>query len=262
MIARLIKISVSLAVYCIDRIVLLKRRILHQPRQGKYVILYYHSVDDSARHKFSKQMDYIKKKYLPVPLDNSLRSGNDRDVIAITFDDGLESVYKNAVPELVKRNIPFAVFVPSGYIGKTSKWIKNKALYKEENVMTVDQLIELSQMDIATIGSHGVRHEGLLDMSDEKAKYEIVQSKNDLEVLLKNEIVFFSFPHGKYSQGHLRHLMDAGYLKAYSIEPQLGKTGDFVLGRFSATPDDWHLEQKLKLSGAYRWLSSIASIKN
>jgi peptidoglycan/xylan/chitin deacetylase (PgdA/CDA1 family) len=207
-------------------------------------------------------MDYVKEKYRPVSLDETYKSKDGRDIISITFDDGLESVYRNAVPELVKRNIPFSIFVPSGYIGKTSRWIKNKVLYKEENVMTAGQLINLSQIEIATIGSHGVRHEGLSGMSEKEAKYEIEQSKTDLEKLLKKEILFFSFPHGKYSREHLQYLMTAGYLKAYSINPELVKSDNFVSGRFSITPDDWRLEQKLKLSGAYRWLSSIASIKN
>lgn len=99
------------------------------------LVLGYHRVSDSgwdplrlaiSRDNFKNQLEYIAERYTPVSLNSLLesqRSGQDlKGRIAITFDDGDNDFVANALPELVRLNIPVTIFVTTGYEGKPFWW--------------------------------------------------------------------------------------------------------------------------------------------
>jgi peptidoglycan/xylan/chitin deacetylase (PgdA/CDA1 family) len=85
---------------------------------------------------------------------------------------------------------------------------------------------------------------------------EIHQSKTCLESILGQEITLISFPHGSYNQQHVTMAREAGYERVFSILPSLAfsRSDEYVTGRVRVDPDDWMLEFRLKICGAYRWL--------
>src|SRR5262249_3105591 len=115
MIARLIKLAVSAAVWAGDS---LAKLALGRKRPGSAVILYYHAVPAKERQCFAAQMDELLRCAKPIPadLDGPLERGTHH--VAVTFDDGFVSVLENALPELQRRKIPAVIFVPSGYLGE------------------------------------------------------------------------------------------------------------------------------------------------
>jgi peptidoglycan/xylan/chitin deacetylase (PgdA/CDA1 family) len=226
----------------------------------RHAILFYHSVIDEKREKFARQMDIVKRYATAIALndcDHAIRSA-----ISITFDDGIENVYTNAVPELAARGIPFTIFVTSGYLGRHVDWIKNKAEYREERLMSAEQLKEISSMDLAEIGSHSVNHKELTAIRNVDAQREISESKQELENLLNIEISAFSYPYGKYNQAHITYAKEAGYVRTYSIEPKMASSEKYVIGRFGVSLDDWDMEFILKISGSYRWLMTAARVQS
>ena len=98
-------------------------------------MLGYHRVSDSGwdplklaitRDNFKSQLEYIAERYKPVSLSSLLesqkRGQNLKGCVAITFDDGCNDFVANALPELVRLNIPVTIFITTGYEGKPFWW--------------------------------------------------------------------------------------------------------------------------------------------
>ncbi|HMC01202.1 MAG TPA: polysaccharide deacetylase family protein, partial [Flavobacteriaceae bacterium] len=66
-------------------------------------------------------------------------------------------------------------------------------------LMSLQQLKEISENDLFTIGSHGNTHANLEAINFEDAKKEIILSKQKLEAACNKKIEEFAFPFGKYN---------------------------------------------------------------
>jgi peptidoglycan/xylan/chitin deacetylase (PgdA/CDA1 family) len=106
------------------------------------------------------------------------------------------------------------------------------------------------------IGSHSVTHPRLSDLEESDAIYEIEESRRQLGDLLGRDVTMFSLPYGASSDSIIDHCKNAGYSRVFTNEPVLafGRSAEFTTGRVSVNPDEWKLEFRLKLAGAYRWL--------
>ena len=109
-----------------------------------------------------------------------------KNKIAITFDDGLLDVYSLAYPVLKEKNIPFTVFIISDFVGT-------------EGYITVEQLKELANDPLVTIGSHGTSHGILTEMSFEEQKEELTISKKKIEEWIGKKVDFFAYSHGIFN---------------------------------------------------------------
>ncbi len=77
--------------------------------------------------------------------------------------------------------------------------------YKQENNipklppqnMTAEQIKEIDREGLITIGAHTVWHPFLASEEDERAKWEIEKSIEDLSSLLGHPIEFFAYPNGR-----------------------------------------------------------------
>lgn len=93
------------------------------------VVLLYHHVDGSTPRStsitpanFDAHLDHLEREnYSVLPLAEIVRALRQGDTlparaVALTFDDGYESVYSEALPRLERRGWPFTVFVATDYI--------------------------------------------------------------------------------------------------------------------------------------------------
>lgn len=117
-------------------------------------------------------------------------SRKNKNKALITFDDGLADVFLVAYPELKKRNIPFTIFIITDFLD-TPGYIKT------------EQLIELSNDPLVTVGSHGLSHEVLKNMPSDRQLNEILDSKKRLESILNRPIKYFAYSHGQYDDNTL-----------------------------------------------------------
>jgi peptidoglycan/xylan/chitin deacetylase (PgdA/CDA1 family) len=182
--------------------------------------------------------------------------------VVVTFDDAFESVIHNAVPELVSRSIPATIFVVTGSLGRLPSWGEYGHSAATEKVMTASQLLSLPS-DLISIGSHTKTHPVLTRLGAEEAWREIVESRAALEELMGKKVTLFSFPHGVFNETIVRLCQDAGYERVFTILPTLGlsRSDEYATGRVSVEPDDWPLEFRLKVFGAYRWLVTAFALK-
>ena len=225
-------------------------------------ILTYHSITSDQHQKFIRQMDMLKK-YHPIFPGTKIEPNDGRHYVAVTFDDGFECIVENALPELIKRDIPAMFFIPTGYLGQKPGWItdlNNKNI--NEPVMSPGRLQSL-QTELIKIGSHSITHRSLTQLQEQETMKELVDSKMKLETLLHNKITSFSFPYGAYNSTVLEMVKKAGYTSVFCSWPifSLSKTNGFLIGRTPASPDDTALEFRLKIMGAYQWLPVGISLK-
>ena len=261
---RIIKFVISIFYCVILQLIIVSKKLLGKELPDICVVLYYHSVKPEQRSKFARQMDDLIKLAKPVRADvkGPLKEGAKH--VAITFDDGFQSMVDNALPELMLREIPFTIFIPTGYLGRQPQWATGEGFQDHnEQVITVDQLQQL-QLDLVSIGSHTVTHPRLPIVSKEKALTELYKSRTELESILGRDIKLFSFPHGEYNLSLVDLARQTGYDRVFTTLPvfAFSEPHEFVTGRVWVAPTDWRLEFRLKLMGAYCWLPLAFSLKH
>jgi peptidoglycan/xylan/chitin deacetylase (PgdA/CDA1 family) len=249
---RLIKVAISAVLFVFD----LVRAFFPGNKGPRCVILYYHSLPKHDTEAFGRQMDLLLSVAKPIAdIDEISPDANGRFGM-VTFDDGYESVMIYALPQLQVRTIPCTIFIPTGSIGKKPAWISDGAHpFFAERVIDPGQIRQLASDTLVTIGSHGVSHSNRLTYDE--FQNEAVESKKVLEALTGKAVTLFSFPHGRYETRNIGQLRNAGYQRAFSIDPAIERPGarGFVLGRVAVHLSDWNIEFFLKISGAYRWQS-------
>jgi peptidoglycan/xylan/chitin deacetylase (PgdA/CDA1 family) len=264
---RIVKMSISICFYIIYWLYIKIKLLLGRHNPGTCAVLCYHGIQHDQREKFALQMDDLIRYAKPVPLDIASPLEMDKHHAAVTFDDGLMSV-------LSERNIASTIFVPTGYLGQKCTWMRSEEeLLRDvgkriperdriqklhDSVMNADNLREIKSK-LVSIQSHGVSHTDLVNLKAEDAKKELLESKNRLETILQQQVKFFSFPRGKYNEYLIQLAQDVGYKRVFSISPYLAfsNLNEYVTGRIVVEPTDWSLEFRLKLFGAYRWISIL-----
>jgi hypothetical protein len=175
------KLAVAVLCFGYDKVWTAIRRVLRVRHAASFVVLYYHDVSEAERAKFARQMDNLVRvcRVVPAGWDGDGSPGS--RLVAVTFDDACATIVRTAVPELQARGIPFSVFVPSAMIGCERTWDLEGAC--PSRVMTESQVRWLSQLELATVGSHTVHHVDLRSVSNEVVQREMTYSKAALEAI-------------------------------------------------------------------------------
>jgi peptidoglycan/xylan/chitin deacetylase (PgdA/CDA1 family) len=225
---------------------------------GKRVVTF-HDIDN--KKLFFQKMKWLKDNYSIVSMEELLTRNNVKESqIAITFDDGFECWYKNAVPVLEELKIPAIFFVCSGiFIDKNPRDFLKNNLHrtKELNPLSLDQLKYISANPLFEIGGHTTNH----------ADLGICTSKRDLDNEIMNDSCmisrwtgvaprWFAYPYGKSNNINpkvVEYLKQTSYIAAFTIQPSFIKKDDdkFLLPRDSLNIYDNTRLWKNWLSGGY-----------
>ena len=253
MIIRLLKIFISV-IYLLARNIAIF--LCRTQGNQKCVVIYYHSVLNKEKERFIRQLNYLSNKYCFISLNSLNTINSSKNLISITFDDGLSSILINALPELVKRMIPTTIFIPAAKIGSYPKWEqKRQEIYHDDRILNRDEIKDLSDQGIE-IGSHTLHHTDLRNVTSEAAREEFDLSKSYLEEITGKEVLSFSFPYGSFNEELINLAFDCGYSFVYTTEPEeiTLTTKRKIFGRIGVDPGDSLFEFKLKVAGAYSWL--------
>ncbi len=131
--------------------------------------------------------------------------------VCLTFDDGYQDNYDIAYPILKQMDIPFAIYVTTGFIDNRIpiRW------YPDEKLgINTESLKTLDVDPLCTIGAHTVSHPRLDTLTAEEQEKEILQSRQELENLLGHPIRHFSYPHGAYNTDTLKIVSDSRFLSS------------------------------------------------
>lgn len=175
-----------------------------------------------------------------------LRSGRQpgQRYACLTFDDGYQDLYTNALPLLQKYGATATVFAVTGCIDATNSWDQAGGTCPIP-LLSRGQVLELDSMGIE-FGSHGVSHRRLTFLGREDREREIRGSKETLEELLGHEVRFFCYPHGDCNEEVREEVGQAGYVGACGIEQEAHEP--FLLHRIDVAQANWP-STLLRLSG-------------
>ena len=184
-------------------------------------ILMYHAIADNdnatklsvSPKSFARQMEFLNKNhYNVVTLEKAIsyikkKEKPPQKTIALTFDDGFYNNYQYADPALKKYNIPVTMFIVVNWVGGPGflKW---------------EEIKEMADSGIVTIGSHTNVHFWLLGSDDSFLKGEVAGSKKILEEKLGRKINYFCYPMGAFDAKSKKAVEDAGYACAVSTSPR------------------------------------------
>lgn len=176
------------------------------------VISVYHHVSDSTPPStslspaaFRAHLSFLaENSFTVLPLTQILTTLNDGDdlperTVAITFDDGYESIYSTAFPLLREFGFPFTVFVSTGPIDR-----------QQHGYMTWEQLSALHRADVL-VGNHGTEHRSLLELTTNEARVDILAAQARINEELGPQPKLFAYPYGEFNDAHKRLLADLGY---------------------------------------------------
>ena len=121
----------------------------------------------------------------------------------------------------------------------------------EELLLSWDEVREMSD-DGISFGAHTVNHPVLTNLPLEQARWEIVQSKKDIEEKLGKEVTAFAYPFGPFNAEIAGLVKESGYTSAVTTESGLvnPKTNPYELPRIGAVRNFNKL--KLVFSGLYQ----------
>ncbi len=209
---------------------------VHIPTSSRFIFTYHDVSDVKADHhsphystpteRFYEHIEWLAKYFEFVSLDCIVTHQASKNRLAtITFDDGFLSVKEIAMPYLLAREIPFAVFVnqtamrenylPYDLFPEINRRHQSK-VYLDEN--DVRELYEKG----VTIGSHTTNHTVLSECDLEMLQAEVAENKFYLEKLLGEQVTHFAIPYGKkehYNTHALEFCRSVGHEFLYNTNP-------------------------------------------
>ncbi|MCU0844143.1 MAG: polysaccharide deacetylase family protein [Spirochaetes bacterium] len=193
-------------------------------RLNSVPILLYHNID--GKGPFSLDLETLRSHFallknagigvidLPDFIDRlGTPSRPGGRTVAISFDDGFQSMYTKLLPLSREFNYPVTLFVYT-----------DNVYSRAEKSITWRRLRELDAGGV-TVESHTISHADLVRLyarntpeSRKKIFDEIYLSKRILELYLGKRIRYFAFPYGRYNLPLIQMCMHAGYERVFSTD--------------------------------------------
>ncbi len=124
----------------------------------------------------------------------------------LTFDDGYEDFYLNALPLLKKYQMKGTIYVVNNFIGRSG-------------YLTKSELREIVDSGVVEIGAHTLDHMYLKGGKTSVVQEEIELSKAGLEELLGIKVETFAYPYGAFDESTLKIVKNASFSAAVSVIP-------------------------------------------
>ena len=168
-------------------------------------VLTYHSIDESgspisvSRATFRRHVDWLASGAVPVVTVEELMTGSTAgDAVAITFDDGFESVASIAAPLLRERHLPATVFVVTGHAGLNNDW-GGRAARGIPTLPLMDWRSIAGLVDGGgfTLGAHSRTHCDLTAADENTLREEIFESVDTIESRAGARPSSFAYPYGR-----------------------------------------------------------------
>jgi peptidoglycan/xylan/chitin deacetylase (PgdA/CDA1 family) len=166
-------------------------------------VLTFHSIDDLpgplsfAPAGLEALLDALAEAKLPVLSLEDLLGKKDAHGVALTFDDGISTVFSSAMPILRDRKVPAHVFVITRWIGGDNRWPGQPANATPFGLMDWDQLAALQDAGFRIEG-HTASHPDLRELSDAEIEAVMEEADAAIESRLGRRPRFFAYPYGYY----------------------------------------------------------------
>ena len=222
------------------------------------IVLYYHRIADdeanpwtTSNRMFARQIDWLRRRFEFISLEEAqrrIRRGlNYRPCVSITFDDGYADNCQQAIPLLIREQIPCTYFVTLHNVISGEPFSHDLIHGHAPRPNTIDEIRAMAAAGIE-IGAHTYTHADLGPITDRRLlDYEVVQAGEDLQRAIGRPVRYFAFPYGQYvnlSQEAFAAADHAGYEGVCSAYGGFNAPGgdSFHLQRIAVTDTMIHLK--------------------
>ncbi|MGI4866273.1 MAG: polysaccharide deacetylase family protein [Janthinobacterium lividum] len=146
-----------------------------------------------------------------------------RSVVALTFDDGYQSLYTHARPILQQHGFAATLFLTTSSVGQPSYASLPefaRSAPRGDRPLTWDELRALAAAGWR-IESHGCTHRPLDALPAGQLAAELRQSQALIARQLGRAPGFYAFPYGRYDRHALRALGPLGYQAGFAVHTGL-----------------------------------------
>ncbi len=203
--------------YCLNVPVLLYHHIepMAQAKQEGHAWL---TVDPAT---FDQQMSYLASKgYTSISADTLAQAlithQNLPKSVVLTFDDGYQDFYTYAYPVISKYNLTANLAIPTG-------------LMNNPGYLNWDQLKQMVASGKVFAYDHTWSHSSLPKDSQEKAQFEILTAKKQLEQNLGRPVNIFVYPYGSENGNTINLLRSDGFIAAFSTVSGFTQCNSFIM---------------------------------
>jgi peptidoglycan/xylan/chitin deacetylase (PgdA/CDA1 family) len=180
----------------------------------------YHSVAEYAEDpfqvtvtplRFEQQMHWlVRNGYHGASVRELLHAGRHREarrMVGLTFDDGYADFATTVAPTLERFGFNATVYVLADLLGGHNSWESHGP---RKRLMTAQQVRQVADAGFE-VGSHGLRHVTLPEVSDDELIAEVTSSREVLETLIGRPVTGFTYPFGHVTAREVEAVRAAGY---------------------------------------------------
>ena len=185
-------------------------------------VVTFHSIDDSGSvlsfspRAFRSFIQALAESEIGCHSLDSLLESDTASGIALTFDDGMESVYSNALPIMKEYGVKAHLFLTTGVVGKTNRWPGNSPLAPEFRMLNWTQ-IETCQLGGFQFESHTNQHPDLRGLNRGHLLHECERCDEIIERNLGRKPRYFAYPYGLNNEG-TRNFMRGRYQASFTTK--------------------------------------------
>jgi peptidoglycan/xylan/chitin deacetylase (PgdA/CDA1 family) len=206
-------------------------------------VLMYHSIAANSALRFQRfvvhpdefraQMAYLDDEgYRAMTAANlvvSWSSGQPLPLrpVVLTFDDAFTDFYRTALPILREHGFRATLYVPTGYIGGTARWLTGCGEADRE-VMSWQALQDIAAESIE-IATHSHTHPQMDRVSAAVLRDEVHRSRCLLEDSLAVSVEGFAYPFGYWNHAARAAVATEGFRYACAVADLIAAPGDNVL---------------------------------
>lgn len=224
---------------------------------GANKVLRYHSIgggfyDDIGVDAFRRQVEFLTSEYEVVDLPAVLEPGDtDAERVALTFDDGYRDFREYVVPTLREYDVPATVFVIVNALEDPEFNHNDRAEYE---YMDRDEVLDLVDEELVTVGNHTLSHPRLDRLPRERLETEIVEAKHRLEEMLGTDVSRFCYPYNDWDERAaevVRETHDIGVLSRGRFEQISPETDPATVPRINGASPFYELCWDLSDTSTY-----------
>jgi peptidoglycan/xylan/chitin deacetylase (PgdA/CDA1 family) len=278
----------ELGIQAVSRVAVGLNWLMGSRAAGNLGILTYHRVVRDVRglprplhnvtpERFREQLSgLLRRGFRFWPLGQVLAAraagwGIPAKTVVVTFDDGYESVYTEALPVLRDLNVPATVFVNTAYLDQDSPFpvdawgitFRNQAPRTTYRPLTRAQCHEMLQSGLIELGAHTHTHQDFRNrpgalLQDLRLNVDLLREYFGLDALT------FAFPFGRPRLGFtspelMAAVRQVGVRCALTMEASVvdPHSDPFGWGRFNAFAWDSSATLAAKLNGWFGWAPKL-----
>jgi len=164
-------------------------------------VITFHSIDDSGSvlsfppRALAGLLEALAHAGLPVFDLDTLLAPAARRGVALSFDDGMRSVFTHALPILRDHAAPAHLFLTTGAVGGNNRWSTQPAHAPGFDMLNWDEIEALQQAGART-ESHTHSHPDLRALDEAGIAAECGEADRIIEARLGRRPRYFAYPYG------------------------------------------------------------------